>query len=102
MASHRTVEDVRLLNRGRADAGAGSDEVACGVPHVPVADREAVIIVDVPCVFETVHGLPHCLVRRVEVLCDTADGVTTLDGEDDLRRRVVENLVLPTDPSKGG
>jgi len=27
------------------------------------------------------------------VLCDTADGVTTLDGEDDLRSRVVEHLV---------
>jgi hypothetical protein len=29
----------------------------------------------------------------VEVLGDTADGVTTLDGEDGLRRRVVKNLV---------
>jgi len=41
-------EDVRLLNRGRADAGAGSDKVACGVSHVLVADREAVIIVEYP------------------------------------------------------
>jgi hypothetical protein len=29
----------------------------------------------------------------VEVLGDTADGVTTLDGEESLCRRVVENLV---------
>jgi hypothetical protein len=29
----------------------------------------------------------------VEVLGDPADGVTTLDGEDSLCRRVVENLV---------
>jgi len=29
----------------------------------------------------------------VEVLCDTADGVTTVDGEDDLRCRIVEHLV---------
>jgi len=48
--------------------------------------------VDVPCVFETIHGLPHRLVRRVEVLGDTAME-SPLDGEDDLRRRVVEHLV---------
>jgi hypothetical protein len=29
----------------------------------------------------------------VEVLGDTTDGITTLDSEDDVRRRVVENLV---------
>jgi hypothetical protein len=29
----------------------------------------------------------------MEVLGDTANGVTTFDGEDDLRRGVVDNLV---------
>jgi len=44
-------------------------------------------------VFEAIDCLSHRLVRRVEALCDTTDGVTTLDGEDNLRRRVVEYLV---------
>ena len=42
-------------------------------------------------VVKTVDSLSRRLVRCVEVLGDTTDGVTTLDGEDDLRRGVVEN-----------
>ena len=48
---------------------------------------------NVPCVFEPINGLSHRLVRHVKALGDTSDEVTTLDGEDDLRRRVVEHLV---------
>jgi hypothetical protein len=55
-------------------------------------DGEAVVIGNASYVFETVHGLFHRLLRRV-VGGDTADGVTTLDSEDDLRRRIVEHLV---------
>ena len=40
-------DDVCLLNRRRTDAGAGSDELTCGVSHALVDDREAVIITDV-------------------------------------------------------
>jgi len=45
------------------------------------------------CVFKPIDGLSYRLLRRVEVLGDTADGVTTFDGGDDLRRRVVKYLV---------
>jgi len=63
------------------------------VDFVEEDDGEAVVIGNVAYVFETVHGLFHRLLRRVEVVGDTADGVTTPDSEDDLRRRIVEHLV---------
>ena len=55
-------------------------------------DGEAVVIDNRAYVFETVHGLFYRLLRCVEVVGDTADGVTTPDSEDDLRRRIVEHL----------
>ena len=45
-----------------------------------------------PGVFEPVDRLSNHLVGCVEVLCDPTDGVATLDGEDDLGRRVVKYL----------
>ncbi|ELY86435.1 hypothetical protein C484_18352 [Natrialba taiwanensis DSM 12281] len=82
-------EDVGLLDGGRTDAGAGSDELAGCVAYALVDDNEAVVIGDVACVFQPIDGLSYRLVRRVEVLGDTAYGVTTLDSEDNLRRRIV-------------
>ena len=35
-------DDVGLFDRGRTDAGAGSDELTCGVSHALVDDGEAV------------------------------------------------------------
>ena len=63
------------------------------VDFVEEDDGEAVVIGNVAYVFETVHGLFHRLLRRVEMVGDTRDGVTTLNSEDDLRRRIVEHLV---------
>ena len=63
------------------------------VDFVEEDDGEAVVIGNVAYVFETVHGLFHRLLRRVEVVGDTADGVTTLDGKDSLCGRVVEHLI---------
>jgi phosphoribosylaminoimidazole (AIR) synthetase len=70
-----------LLDGGWTDAGAGSDELACCVADALVDDSEPVVIGNVACVFKPVDGLSHRLVWGVEVLGDTADGVTTLDGE---------------------
>ena len=69
------------------------DERVRDAALVLVDDREAIIVADVACVFESVDGLSHCLVGCVEVLGDTADGVTTLDGEDSLCCRVVKHLI---------
>lgn len=44
-------------------------------------------------VLKSADSLSHRLVGCVEVLCDAADGVATLDGEEDLGRRVVEHFV---------
>ena len=86
-------DDVGLFDRGWTDTGAGSDELAGCVAYALVDDSEAVVIGDVACVFEPIDGLSHRLIRCVEVLGNTTDGVAALGGEDDLRRRVVENLV---------
>jgi len=86
-------DDVGLLDGGWTDAGAGSDELAGCVAYALVDDSEAVVIGNVACVFQLINGLSHCLVGRVEVVGDTADGVTTLDGEDGLCRRFVEHLI---------
>jgi hypothetical protein len=86
-------DDVGFLDGGWTDAGAGSDELERCVAYALVDDSEPVVIADVACVFEPIDGLSHCLVGRVEVLGDTTDGVTTLDGEESLCRRVVDHLI---------
>jgi len=91
-------DDVCPLNRRRTDPSAGSHEFACSVSHALVDDGEAAIITDVACVFETVHGLSHRLVRRVEVLSDTTNRVTTLGSENGLRHCVFEYLIYPVAP----
>lgn len=60
-----------------------------------VSDGETIIVVDESCVFEPVDDLSNRLVGRVEVLSDTSNRVTTLEGEEDLRSRVIEYLIHP-------
>jgi len=87
-------DGVRFLDGGGLTPALAATELAGCVAYARVVDdSEAVVIGDVACVFQPIDGLSHCLVGRVEVLGDPADGVTTLDGEDSLCRRVVENLV---------
>jgi len=66
-------DDVGPLDGGWTDAGAGSDEFGACVAYALVDDSEAVFVGEVTCFFETIDGLSHRLVWRVEVLCDTAD-----------------------------
>jgi hypothetical protein len=85
--------DVGLLDGGWTDAGARGDEFACRSPHALVDHVEAISIADVTPILESIDCLPNRLVWRVEALGDTTDGVPTFGSEDDLRGRVVENLV---------